>query len=39
MRKIDLSKRKIDEKELIQYGFVKRGGYLLFKETSVILSF
>ena len=32
MRKIDLSKRKIDEKELIQYGFIRRGDAFLLKK-------
>ena len=32
MRIIDLSKRKIDEKELIQYGFIRRGGAFLLKK-------
>ena len=32
MRKIDLSKRKIDEKELIRYGFIRRGDAFFFKK-------
>ncbi len=32
MRKIDLSKREIDEKELIQYGFIRRGDAFLLKK-------
>lgn len=32
MRKIDLSKREIDEKELIQYGFIRRGDAFFLKK-------
>ena len=32
MRKIDLSKRKIDEKELIRYGFIRRGDAFFLKK-------